>query len=113
MMIKSKVWLLALIVIASVLHSQSSFAPYERGNGSDRYDWLRDSAWFINPSKPVKACIEVSDDFGVEDAQVISTVQSALKTWEKYYVSHRVPAARRSSLQYEIQETCNGDEDIT
>ena len=86
----------------------------EQGNGADSYSWGDGSAWFLDATRTVQYCIDISTDFGVGKTAVKQAIVQSVQKWSKY-ISDKLPDDPnfpKYSNQWNLQSACDGKEDV-
>lgn len=107
--------LLAVVAYPLFLAGQLSFAGGEVGNGLDYYRVANGHAWFLKG--PVKYCVKVGADFGLEIDIFEKELTQALETWKKYMRFKRISAwvtfdEKKPPTDFRRQ-SCDGTEEVT
>lgn len=88
----------------------------DRGNGADVESPIANSAWYADPERVVKYCMEVSPGFGVTADVAHGTFQRAVARWAEYYKNKEfVLIYRKVGLSFKFQRSneCDGEQDLT
>jgi hypothetical protein len=90
------------------------------GSGDYRKPW-HGAAWYLGQA-PIRACIEISPDFGLSLAQAQADIRSAFSVWARYMKAKDLSAwfgpggeDPRHSINAEVEllPACNGSQELT
>ncbi|RZA03388.1 MAG: hypothetical protein EOP11_16110 [Proteobacteria bacterium] len=96
----------------------TSFAGHSVNNGVDLSLRTDHALWFAYAKRPIKACLEVADDFGVDAATAETKITQAFVIWDRYFDAKRVrqemkPQGLGFSMNLQLARGCRGDEDLS
>jgi hypothetical protein len=70
------------------------------------------AAWFVDPAKTVRYCVQYNRDIGVGKETFVWLVKDSLAHWKQYLTDHQSKAGLVNALTYEYQESCQ-EADLT
>src|SRR5271154_5397009 len=90
-----------LPIIVSFAFSLTAFAGAgSSGGGADYPSPSVGSAWFIGQGKQIKACIQISPDFGMpKGTDPANMIQTVFKNWQSYVSDKQIEKGRAAQLK--------------
>jgi hypothetical protein len=108
--------LLITAAFMSIGISSNALSGHETGNGSDYFHMGDGSAWFLGADRVIRYCLDLSPNFGVDEAKASAAVRTALGRWDNYIAQKRIyarsPRAAMLTTKSQQLAKCDGSEDL-
>lgn len=78
-----------ILICLTLLFSLSAGAGVDSG-GTDLRAPEHGAAWFLGRDRVIRACLEISPDFGVEAEQARTAIENSFQKWSRYLVARNV-----------------------
>jgi hypothetical protein len=88
----------SVAVLATAWAAISVWAGNERGNGTEDYNPVSDSAWFAGAG-PIPYCVEVAGGFDVPRETIDQAIYFAIESWKTYLLAKKVNLFRAPALR--------------